>query len=292
MISAQAENLPKKPKAFLKPLINEGPCGDLALTVLHAGYEGGAWRCQPLATHMLDWLPEFALSHKEAVELGAHDAGELMRKAARRVFTTKKYGKRGEFGELLLHIAVRQMKDSTTAISKIYFKDTANDVVKGFDSVHVVGTPDNFELWLGEAKFYEDCKKAISAACESLEEHMDFDFLKSEFTFIADKVDDANPFASVLKDILHENTSLDSIVKRIVLPVLVTYDSGVLASNIADSPNVLRSIVQECEDYAKNWSTDKKLIKDCEIVLYLVPLNTKKALNEALNDKLIMRQEL
>ena len=35
-----------------------------------------------------------------------------------------------------------------TAISKVFFKDSPNDTVKGFDAVHVVESLDGLELWL------------------------------------------------------------------------------------------------------------------------------------------------
>jgi hypothetical protein len=62
----------------------------------------------------------------------------MLRAAAQRVYATKKFANRGEFGELLLHIAARQVFNTLPEI-KVYYKDADNDTVKGFDSVHAVG---------------------------------------------------------------------------------------------------------------------------------------------------------
>src|SRR3712207_6996007 len=60
--------------------------------------------------------------------------------------SSEKYSKRGEFGELLLHSVIRDVFHSEPAISKIFFKDSANDTVKGFDAVHVVEVEGSLEL--------------------------------------------------------------------------------------------------------------------------------------------------
>ncbi len=85
----------------------------------------------------MEWLPEFALDHTEQQNINAGSAARALRNAAQRVYQTDKFKKRGEFGERLLHIAVRQVFGSIPAISKIYYKDSVNATVKGFDRVHI-----------------------------------------------------------------------------------------------------------------------------------------------------------
>jgi len=128
---------------------------------LCAGYERGKWRDRQLADHVLEWLPEFALSSAECDKMGHSNAVAFIRRAAKVVYGSEKFKNRGEFGELFLHIAVRQVFNSLPAISKIYYKTSNNDTVKGFDAVHVVGPPNDLELWIGEAKFYDDISRAI-----------------------------------------------------------------------------------------------------------------------------------
>lgn len=108
----------------------------------------------------------------------------LIRRAAKVVYDTKKFKKRGEFGELLLHAIVRQVHKSIPAISKIYYKTANTDTVKGFDAVHVVGPPNHMELWLGEAKFYNDIGGAIRDVVTELETHLGTDYLRAEFNLI------------------------------------------------------------------------------------------------------------
>jgi hypothetical protein len=106
----------------------------------------------------MEWLPEFALNYSELTNVHSGNMTALVKQAAKRVYETNKFKRRGEFGEILLHAAIRQVFGSLPAISKIYYKSARNDTVKGFDAVHVVGPPEEMEVWLGEAKFYEDFK--------------------------------------------------------------------------------------------------------------------------------------
>jgi glutaredoxin 2 len=116
---------------------------------LCVGYELGNWRTAQFAEHLMNWLPEFVLTHAEIEGLHSGNMLELLRQAAKKVYASKKFRSRGEFGELLLHVAIRQVFESLPAISKIFYKSARNDTVKGFDAVHVVPTPEGLELWLG-----------------------------------------------------------------------------------------------------------------------------------------------
>ncbi len=139
------------PDNFLNILFHDfGDLGDDL--VLCAGFERGEWRNDQLADHVMEWLPEFALSHSELNEISHHNALKMTKKAAKIVYQTERYGSRGEFGEILLHIAIRQVYTTIPAVSKIYYKSTVNETVKGFDSVHVVRKDDGLELWIGETK--------------------------------------------------------------------------------------------------------------------------------------------
>src|SRR4051794_17500771 len=76
-----------KPDRFFRVIAS-----DLAqsptLTGLCAGYENGAWRCAPMARHMFEWLPEFALTQSELEEFGPHNSVMYLARAARAVYET------------------------------------------------------------------------------------------------------------------------------------------------------------------------------------------------------------
>ena len=149
-----------------------------------AGFEDGKWRFEQLAEHIIEWLPEFALNEREFSAMNGANARRALRAAAETIYTSEKYSNRGEVGEILLHAIIRQEFGSIPAISKIFFKDSPNDTVKGFDAVHVVEASDGLELWLGEVKLYQDISSAVHDVVAELKKHTRIKYLRSEFAAI------------------------------------------------------------------------------------------------------------
>ena len=264
---------------------------DLALC---AGFERGEWRNNQFADHLMEWLPEFALSHSELNEIGHHNALKILKKAARIVYQTEKYGSRGEFGELLLHIAIRQIYKTLPAINKIYYKSAVNETVKGFDAVHVVKKGDDLELWIGETKFYNNITKAIYDVSKEIVDHLDTDYLKSEFILIRNKIDASWPEANKLKQLLHENNSLDNVFSRACIPVLLTYDSEVVGKTKKSNEDYKTTIRNEIN---KSFTSMRKKLYDAYnerfsealpliVHVILIPLKEKTKLTFALNERL------
>lgn len=122
--------------------------------VFCVGYEDSRWRAEELVRDFFNrHLTSFALNYSEWKKIDGDSAARALSRSARMVYTTDKYQRRGEFGELFLHGILRDFYDAEPAVSKIYFADGPNETAKGFDSVHVVVRSDGeLDLWLGEAK--------------------------------------------------------------------------------------------------------------------------------------------
>lgn len=262
-----------------------------SLSGLCVGYERGEWRNQQLADHLMDWLPEFALTASECATLGHQNATKLMRSAARRVYDSDKFRNRGEFGEILLHIAIRQVFDSLPAVSKIYYKSANNDTVKGFDAVHVVGPPDDLELWLGEAKFYTEISRAISDVVTELQTHTETNYLRDEFALIVNKIDPKWPHAEVLRKLLQPEVSLDEVFQRVRIPVLLTYDSPCIAEHEACDTTYVKAFEQEISKHYATFA-GRDIPKEVLVHLFLLPLQRKDALVKILDEKLKLWQQL
>ncbi|HHV6839753.1 TPA: HamA C-terminal domain-containing protein, partial [Haemophilus influenzae] len=179
---------PKPPEPFLELKIHNLDSTP-PISALCAGYECGEWRSSQLAEHAMEWLPEFCLTANELKSITSSNALKMIRKAAQLVYQTDKYKNRGEFGELFLHIVLRQIYGSIPAISKIYFKDAVNTTVKGFDAVHIININDTFELWLGEVKFYNNAGQAIRDVIDEIKIHTTQDYLKNEKMLLLNKID-------------------------------------------------------------------------------------------------------
>ena len=256
-----------------------------SLSGLCVGYELGEWRASQFASHIMEWLPEFALTYSEIEGIHSGNMVALIREAAKKVYKSEKFKNRGEFGEIFLHAAVRQVFGSLPAISKIFYKTANNETVKGFDAVHVVAGEDGLELWLGEAKFYTEINRAIRDVVEELKAHTERDYLRDEFVLIAGKIDENWPYADELKKLLSPNTSLDQVFKQVCIPVLLTYDSPCVAGHNECSEDYVAAFTEEVRQHYETFSS-KELPEDITIHLFLLPLQAKVSLIAELDNKL------
>jgi hypothetical protein len=279
-----------KPDPFLQVLVHDLTLVP-GLTTLCAAYELGVWRSASLADHLMEWLPEFCLNWSELEGMRHSNSVALMRQAAKRVYQTRKFENRGEFGEILLHAILRQVFDTVPAISKIYYKDGSNDTVKGFDAVHVIATETSLELWLGEVKFYNNISSAIRDVTDELAHHTEADYLKGEFIAIKNKIDPTWPHSERLKDLLHGNKSLDQVFDAACIPVLLTYDSPTTSSHQRLSDQYVKAIADEVAKHHTSFA-NKGLPKKVKVHLFVVPLATKATLIAALDTKLKAWQQI
>ena len=240
---------------------------------------------EALSRHVIEWLPEFALDTAERRDIGHHNCVQLLGKAAASVYTSEKYQKRGEFGEILLHIILRQDCASTPAISKVYFKSAANDTVKGFDAVHIVGPPGNLELWLGESKFYNEIGSAIADVSKEMEAHSKEDYLRGEFIWIGNKLSPDEPHFEEVKELIHRNVSLDKVFKRLCFPVLLTYDSDCIGTASAVTAEFQIAFDKEVRHYYQSFKQKTDAL-GLRIHLFLLPLKTKSDFVQELDRRL------
>jgi len=264
---------------------------DPSLRGLCVGYDNGKWRLSEFARHVIEWLPEFALDSSEWESIDHENCVRMVGKAAASVYTSDKYQKRGEFGEIFLHIALRQDCGSIPAISKIYFKSASNDTVKGFDAVHIVGEPGNLELWLGEVKFYDSISRAISDIVDELKKHTARNYLREEFLWIGNKLDPVTPHFAEIEKLLDRNNSLDKVFKRLCFPVLLTYDSTCVGSHTICDAAYIKAFEKEIRAHYSTLLT-KILPANVRIHVILLPLHQKVALVQELDRRLKQCQDM
>ena len=261
------------------------------VTAACAGYELGRWRCRALARHVLKWLPEFALRYSEWSTMDYANALERVAEAARAVYASESFERRGEFGEILLHILLRQHLGTIPAISKIFFKDSRNDTVKGFDAVHVLEDGDALEIWLGEVKFYSDLNDGIRSVINEMQKHTEANYLRDEFIAISNKLDDSWRHSQRLRELLARETSLDNVFSTLCLPVLLTYDSKAVRDHTEASTKYAAAFTSEIENA---WSAfrDKLPTLPIRVHLFLLPLEDKAQLVREMDEGLRHAQEL
>ncbi|MBR6832691.1 MAG: DUF1837 domain-containing protein [Fibrobacter sp.] len=280
-----------KPESFLRVIFHKLASESVpGKTLSCSDYESGKWRVKDFAEYLIEWLPEFALKFSEYANFNGATGKRLLKKAANHVYTTIKKENRGEFGEILLHALIREFFDSKPAVSKVFYKTSANDTVKGFDAVHLVEIDDDYEIWLGEAKFYSDYKSAISDVVAEIHQHLEAGFLRNEFMFVEGKIDNAWELSPKFKELISDRVSLDEIRKRICIPILITYNTDVYSKHTEFNESFEKDIANEC-NAAFRFLEQKCQGLNIKLHVFLVPLADKQELISFADKKLKGLQE-
>lgn len=256
---------------------------------LCAGFEGGAWRAEQLADHIFEWMPRVALSLSDQGRFDLSSFLPLLKQAAQHIYNTKKTSTRGELGEILLHIACVLHHRATPVVCKLVLKSSPNDTVKGFDGIFVLPDGENTKIWLGESKFYQDAKSAISEAITSICEHILPAFLTVEKAVVLGHIPDDLPEKKLVAAMFSGKTSSDELIKRSVFPVLIAYDSNAVSKADEINSYYEELIENEVSGLQKNFArriAGRAGASKLELRLILVPMDTKKKVVEHFDAKL------
>ena len=254
------------------------------------GFEQGEFRLEPMAKQIIDAIPDFVYGVNEP-KLNIINAVEKLREAAETIYRTDKYQKRGEFGDVILHILLRDFFNTQPLISKIYFKDGPNEIVKGFDGVHVRNNNSKREIYLGEAKIYEEQGVALNSLIQDLDNHFSSDYLKREFLFISRKVPINYSERQSWLQFLSTKRRLEDIFNSMVAVMVCTYESSVYSNHEDETDLFIKDFETEIKKLGKNF-TEKTKNKSFKIILLLIPIKKKRDLIESLNTKLTKMREL
>lgn len=251
-----------------------------------AGFDLSEWRCDGLADNLMEWVTDYALKSDELRNSNHTNNYVRLKQAAARVYISENYQRRGEVGEIAAHAICRTYFDTIPIAARVNYLSASNDPVKAFDLVHVryIGEED-FELWLGEAKFFKSRKSAITDAISSIESHIKAGFLKNEKLLLGPQVSNDIPHSDKIKSLLATETSLDDLIGSAVFPVLIAANSDATATNTKPCDEYTEGVTEEMkalwEQLAKSGLTQKIKLR-----LIYVPLGDKDQLNTAFDKRL------
>lgn len=317
------------------------------------GFDFGEFRYEPFAGLIMDSLVDFAFGYHTGI-LKTYDRRILI-EAAKSLYTIKefsevkfvyvdndeelldcelkaqdKYLKRGEFGELILHLLLRDFFHTVPLVSKIYFKDTDGGVVHGFDIVHIgpdISNPDENSIFLGESKLYSRKdgtagKHGVEDLAGDIEAHFSRDFLNREITLIGKKkhsfvpadelLDDANKaeykefleqkkkWFDLLSKVEKDEMKLQDFLSSVTVPLVCTYQSELFNTHSDETTEEFKAEYnQELERLKAHFDLKINAIPNVvgqptrtklNIVLLLLPVPSKKQLIKLLHQKLYNQQ--
>jgi hypothetical protein len=272
------------PKPFRSELVIQEAISEAELRAYSVGFDQNKFRLQPLVDVICRVIPEYAFGVLDPATASS-DWVDKLREAAKSVYTTNKYANRGEFGELILHLLLRDYCGTVPLISKIYFKDTDNATVHGFDAVQVTANGDDKKLWLGESKFYTDGRSGIAGLMQDLRNHLEADYLRREFALITKKLPRNNPEIERWRTLLHPHQKLDTIFRSVVIPMVCTYSSDLYSTHFSETEMYLQDFIAECRTLSSDFSS-RRITTSCEVVLMLLPVPSKNELCRELHQRL------
>ena len=200
----------------------------------------------------------------------------------------KWYRRKGVFGEIVLHMLLKEFKNTTPLISKMYFKDSFSQEAKGFDAVHV--SEDGSTLWLGETKFYKNWEtkgKVIGGIEElvgDLKKHFTKNYFNEQFVVIKRglKSQYAHPQREKWLQILNRPIVLKDVFQYIRIPLLCIYEDSIASQYLKVIDDVLKNeaIIEHTmtvRDYY-NLLNDSPHKEQLQTLLILMPIEAKNKL--------------
>ena len=268
-----------------------------------------------LTTLLFDAIHEFAFGLHEGLVTDNTQTLKKLKEAAKLIYKIKPFQdvkeiyekdeviddsvtdsilRRGEFGELILHVLLRDFYKTVPLLSKIYFKDSLGLAVHGFDAIHI--DPSTKTLWLGESKIYTNGQQGIKALVEDIKAHIKVDFLESEFLLVSKKVALCQYVAEkeYWENFLTSRFSLKDVIQQINIPLLLTYTGDIYTSHSEETNEFLTDFklevtkLQEYFDSINNHPLKDKL----NIILLIFPVKCKKKLVKRLHNNLYKIQSI
>lgn len=273
------------PRPFNSDKVIREQISEATLKAYHVGFDQNRFRLTPLVDVIRQVIPEFALGYYEGRSVPLTEMVERLKEAASTVYTTEKYKNRGEFGELILHLLLRDFHGTIPLISKIYFKDSDNVTVHGFDGVQVTVEGDDRKLWLGESKLYSNGMAGIKDLVKDLKKHIENDYLRKEFLLLSRKLPENMPDIEYWRDLMDKHQTLDKIYSNIVIPMVCTYSSSLFAKHNEETKKYIEEFTMECLALKEEFD-NKKITTNVEVILLLLPVPNKDDLNKELDLRL------
>jgi hypothetical protein len=273
----------RKPSRFLEKLHFSSETKPVE-TLCCAGFQMQAWRCKPFARHLIEWLPDYALTEDE-LDLHHGNAFDKISQAAVRVYTSEKYQTRGEAGEIALHAICRDFFDTIPISPRVFYQSASNDVVKAFDMVHARIIENDVEIWLGEAKLYQNRPAAIAEAIRSVQKHLTEGFLTNQKLLLGPQIPKNAPHYSTIRALFSSQASIDRLLESAVIAIGILCDSDAVAAATKRDPPYVRSVTDELQEMLSDVR-EAAFSKTVRINLIYVPLLSKTKLADAFDKRL------
>lgn len=161
----------------------------------------------------------------------------------------------------------------------------SNDSITSVDVAHVLFNEESkrLELWLGEAKLYDSVNSAKYKAYDSIKSLWSPDFLNEMKALIGPKIEEDSPYAKELMLLFEDETSIDQVISRIVIPICIAADFPETAKSKVRDDVYISAVYKELisiKEYMK-----ERIPANLDFVIIFIPMDCKSKLEKAINEK-------
>ncbi|MGV7031047.1 HamA C-terminal domain-containing protein [Methylobacterium symbioticum] len=200
------------------------------LDAYDVAFDFGKWRSQELIDYLLNWLPEVVLPARVLADNYGHiEARTLIKRSIRERERHAQISDARLLAELMMHAIMRHYLDSEPIACRLFSFSGATSVPT---SAHIVQSAAGDELWLSRAHLTlaNDHNSIVSAAIGEMKKTLLTDYLREERDIIIQLREPQHMRATNLERIFDRYGKLQDLLKAIRLPLLIAYDSNIIAS--------------------------------------------------------------
>lgn len=213
-------------------------------------YEAGIYKDDKIIRIVDSYICEFALSAEEiAMWINHVEAWErIYSYADSHIEWASKKIKAWMFGEAIMFCLLKDyFPEAKKLVTKIRLRSTNKSEVHWFDCAHYELNDWKLRLRLWEAKFYESFSWALSAAYESLKEHLNIDKIRDEFVFLSPNLESNKEENRIIRNFMEGPiTNIEYII-----PIFLSYNES-LIKQCNSTEDLLKKI---WESYNKKWES-------------------------------------
>lgn len=238
-------------------------------------YEDGEWRYEKFSNFIWDSIQYTALSAKERNYFNKNNLHTSSNRSAKANLRKARFldengdpkkdlmkKASSELGEIFLYGLLHFHFKALPVVPKIFYKQNAQDNAKGADSVHIIidASNEDFSLWFGEAKFYNNIDNSrFDSIIKSVEKALQTSSIKKENSIICglndldDLLQDKPDLLKKIKKSLDPEKSIDTLKSKIHIPILILYQCSISERYKIFSDEYKAEILEYHEDRAKKY---------------------------------------
>jgi hypothetical protein len=221
----------------------------------------GQWRYTKFQNFIWDNIKETALTARERASLVNQEQSALVEAAKKLRLTDGEndIGKGSELAEIVLYGIMKHHYGALPVVPKIFYKQNSQDNAKGADSVHIVVENDDFTLWFGEAKFYNDIQDArLGSIIQSVENSLTKEKIELENSIITnvrdlDEIIEDIDLRKKILDAISAGVSMDTVKPRLHIPILLLHECPITKATTYLTPEYKNEILAFHKDRAQAY---------------------------------------